>query len=104
MQENLWRCCDKDPLQFWKYTPAETSMMISASVEKHNIEMEIQSTLEARLCAIVLNANGVTKRGKKPFEINDFMPQKKEHFTSEQLEQMAQASVMKMGGEVEYKI
>lgn len=107
MQENSWTFCSIDPIMFWKYTPAETSMMISASVEKYNSEMKIRSSLEARLCAVVLNANGATKKNKKPYEMEDFMPvikKEKQHFTPEQLEQIAKAACMKMGGDVEYKI
>jgi hypothetical protein len=103
MQENSWRFCGIDPISFWKYTPSETSMMVSASVENRNQEIEFRSSLEARLCAIVLNANGVTKKNKKMFDLDDFMPVKKSKpMTPEQLEQIAKAAVMKMGGEVEY--
>lgn len=101
MQKNLYKYCGIDPVSFWKYTPGETSMMISASIENLETEYDIRNKLEARLCAVVLNANGVQKSGKKPFDVDDFLPHKRDRAKSaEELEQMALAATMRMGGEV----
>lgn len=99
MQINVFKFCGIDPISFWKYTPGETIMMITASIENIELENEVRNKLEARLCAIVLTANGATKPGKKPYDVDDFMPKKVSvPKTPEQLEQMALAATMKMGG------
>lgn len=101
MQTNVFKFCGIDPISFWKYTPGETIMMITASIENIELENEVRNKLEARLCAIVLTANGATKPGKKPYDVDDFMPKKVSvPKTPEQLEQMALAATMKMGGVV----
>jgi hypothetical protein len=92
-----------DPVHFWDYTPAETELMITVAAEKYNNEIEFESSLAARLCAVVMNANGATKQNKKPFETEDFQPKKqskKQQFTAEQYEMMAKAATIKMGGTV----
>lgn len=76
-------------------------MMVTASLENIELKNEIRNKLEARLCAVVLTANGATKAGKKPYTVEDFMPQEKATpKTPEQLEQMALAATMKLGGVV----
>ena len=102
MQENAFRFCNIDYLTFWKYTPAETTKMIVIAAEKESQNREFIATLEARLCAIVLNANGVTKKNKDLFDVEDFMPVSKKSSvkTVEQLEAMAQFAAMRMGGSV----
>lgn len=101
MQESLYQYCRKDPLEFWRYTPAETYLMISGAVKRQELEMEYQNTHWARLCAIIYNANGVTRKDKKPFEIEDFLPsEKKQKMTPELLEKKAMAETLKMGGKV----
>lgn len=101
MQTNLYKYANISPVDFWKYTPGETVMMISASIENLEFEHEITNKLEARLCAIVLSANGVLKPGKKPYGIEDFMPKKKDiPRTVEDLEQMAITATKRMGGVV----
>lgn len=101
MQNNIFKFCGIDPISFWKFTPGETLMMITASIENIELENEVRNKLEARLCAVVLTANGATKAGKKPYEVDDFMPKKKSvPKTPEQLEQQALAATMKMGGVV----
>lgn len=101
MQRNLYKYCGIDPISFWKYTPYETELMISTSIENMEFEYDIRNKLEARLCAVVLNANGVQKTGKKPFDVDDFMPKKRERARSaEELEHMALAATQRMGGEV----
>lgn len=105
MQVQLFRFCGKDPIEFWEYTPAETELMVQTASEKYSQEYEFNSAVQARLCAIVLNANGVTKKGKKPFEVNDFMPAKKSKpKTPEQLEHMAKTAAMRLGGSVTQKV
>lgn len=102
MQKSLFQYCRIDPISFWHYTPAETRLMILAAMEEKTQEYEYWNTLEARLCAVVYNANGVTRKDKKPFEIDDFMPndQKKQKMTPELLEKKAMAETLKMGGKV----
>jgi hypothetical protein len=103
MQENFYKYCGVDPIQFWRYTPAETTMMITAAIDNLTFEYDFRNRLEARLCAIVLTANGVMKSGRTPYDTKDFMPKKAEApKTAEQLEQMAIAAVTKLGGEVSY--
>ena len=101
MQTNLYKFAGVDPVSFWKYTPGETVLMISKSIENFTFKNEIQNKLEARLCAIVLTANGVLKSGKRPYDTDDFKPRKKTTPTKvEDLEQMAMRATMMMGGEV----
>ena len=104
MQENAFRFCNIDYISFWRYTPAETTKMIIIAAEKESQAREFTASLEARLCAIVLNANGVTKKNKELFDVEDFMPKKTSkksaEKTVEQLEQMAKFAAMRMGGSV----
>lgn len=102
MQTNLYKFCQIDPVSFWKFTPGETVMMLSASIENIELENEIRNKLEARLCAVVLTANGVMKSGKTPYSVEDFMPKKAKTLprSPEDLEKMAIAATMLMGGEV----
>lgn len=103
MQTNLYKFCGVDPISFWKFTPAETMIMIDAATDNYILEHEITSRLEARLCAVILTANGVMKHGKTPYDTEDFMPKEKTVAkTPEQLEQIAKAATMKLGGEVFY--
>lgn len=77
-------------------------MMISTSIENLEFEHDTRNKLEARLCAIVLNANGVQKTGKKPFDVEDFMPKGKAKVKSPaELEAIAMAATIKMGGKIE---
>lgn len=103
-QELLYRFCGIDPVKFWDYTSAETELMITTAAEKYNNEFEFQMNLEARLCAVILNANGRMKKGKKPFETMDFIPKattkKQQPLTAEQYEQIAKAATLKCGGVV----
>jgi hypothetical protein len=102
MQTNLFKFCQIDPISFWKYTPGETLMMITASIENIELRNEIKHKLEARLCAVVLTANGVMKSGKTPYGVDDFMPKKTKALprSPEDLEKMALTATMMMGGEV----
>jgi hypothetical protein len=101
MQTQLYKFSGIDPISFWKFTPGETVLMISTSIENATHAQELQNKLEARLCAVVLTANGVVKPGKKAYGIEDFMPSTKTKVKSiEDLEQMAMRSTMMMGGEV----
>ncbi|MCK9310671.1 MAG: hypothetical protein M0P26_00170 [Bacteroidales bacterium] len=102
MQTNLFKFCQIDPVAFWKYTPGETMMMITTSIENIELKNEIRHKLEARLCAVVLSANGVMKSGKTPYSVEDFMPkkQKARPKSPEELEKMALTATMMMGGEV----
>jgi hypothetical protein len=79
--------------------------MIEIASKKYNQELEYNSTLEARLCAIVLTANGHKKSNKKAYSVSDFMPVKKSTpKTPEQYEELAKAAAIKMGGHVEFTI
>lgn len=101
MQTNLYKYSGIDPVSFWKFTPGETVMMISASIENQVFELDTRNKLEARLCAVVLRANGVMKGRNKPFEIDDFMPKDKDVPKSpEDLERMAMMATKRMGGVV----
>lgn len=67
---------------------------------------EYQQSIDARLCAIVLNANGAKKEGKKQFEIKDFLPDhkaKKDKMTPEQYELMMLQKTIALGGTVNYR-
>jgi hypothetical protein len=105
MQSNMYKFCQVDPIIFWKYTPGESLMMITASIENIELKNEIRNRLEARLCAIVLTANGATKAGKKPYDVEDFMPKAKSvSRTPEEIERMALDATVKMGGVVSRSI
>jgi hypothetical protein len=79
-------------------------MMIEIAARKYSDEMEFTMSLEARLCAIVLNANGAKKKDKRAFEAADFLPpqkkKKKQVPTIEQYQEMMKVAVLKMGGTV----
>jgi hypothetical protein len=102
MQENLFKFCGIDPIKFWTFTPAETLMMVSSSIKNIELENEITNKLEARLCAVVLSANGVMKHSNTPYSMEDFMPKKNKTLpkSPEDLEKMALTATMMMGGEV----
>lgn len=80
--------------------------MISIASEIKQQDLEFTSVLEARLCAIVLTANGKTKKNKKVFETSDFLPpkiipkKKKRALTIEQHKEIMRAAVLKAGGTV----
>jgi hypothetical protein len=77
--------------------------MITTAIEKEKLEIEFTSILQARLCSVIMNANGALKSNKKPFEIEDFMPQakkKKPVLTIEQHKEVMKMAVLKMGGTI----
>lgn len=103
MQEQLYFFCGITPVDFWDFTPAETELMTLTASKKYEHEYEYQSYMDARLCAVILNANGAKKQNKKPFEVEDFLPQKKtnkKELTIEQHKEIMKAAVLKMGGTV----
>ena len=78
--------------------------MIEEASEKRNNELEFELRLNARLCAIIYNANGVKKDNYKTFEMKDFLPEKKEApQTVEELEYMVQMATLAAGGSVSNK-
>lgn len=70
--------CDKSPSEFWDYTPAETTLMIEEKSQKRKEEIEFELSLNARLCAIIYNANGAKKEGGGSFRMEDFLESREE--------------------------
>lgn len=69
-------------------------------------ELEYTQSIDARLCAIILNANSRLKQNKKPFETEDFLPTKNNNnaqLTAEQYEMKLLNSTRAMGGKIIYK-
>jgi hypothetical protein len=98
----LYSFCNISPLDFWKYTPAETTLMITEA----NSRFEFEQLISARLCTVILNANGATKENKKRFEIKDFMPEEKskiKKLTPEQYQLMMIQKTIAAGGTVNYR-
>ena len=98
----MYKLCGVNPLDFWRYTPAETNIMIEAAVEKRKEESDLNLALNARLCAIIYNANGVQKQNKKPFEMKDFLPEDKKNVphSVEDIELMVRNATIAAGGKV----
>ena len=100
----LFRLCKISPFDFWKFTPAETSLMIEQAGEQFKFEQEIHSQRHAELLTAVLNAPHFQKKDKKPHEVKEFLPQqKKEKPTVEQYELMLRNSTLALGGKINYQ-
>lgn len=102
-QKTLYKLCGVTPIEFWTYTPAETNIMIEAAVENRTEESDFNLALNARLCAVILNANGVQKKNKKPFEMKDFLPEensKRAPHSVEDIELMIRNATIAAGGNV----
>jgi len=76
--------------------------MIEAAVEKRKEESDLKLSLNARLCAIIYNANGVQKQNKKPFEMKDFLLEDKKRVphSVEDIELMIRNATIAAGGKV----
>lgn len=78
-------------------------MMIEEKSIKHDQELNLKLHLEARLCAIILNANGAKKDNNTHFEIKDFVGDNHQHDTPktiEDLELMVRNATLAAGGKV----
>jgi hypothetical protein len=82
MQRGLYRLCNISPLDFWKYTPAETELMIEAAKE----EFEVKMNLRAQFLSCLMNAPHVTRSDKKCWEPKHFLPEKEQELTADQIE------------------
>ena len=70
--------CDIRPSEFWDYTPAETTLMIDEKSKKYKEQTEFQLSLNARLCAVIYNANGAKKENGSLFTTDDFLEERTE--------------------------
>lgn len=99
--------CKKDPIEFWKYTPDETSLMINRSGENIKIEKEFEAQKHAEILTAIMNTSFgpyLKKGAKYPYEAEQFLPkQKKEKMTAEQYELALRQQTIAMGGTVTYK-
>jgi len=96
--------CGKDPLEFWKYTPSETVLMIEQAGEQLQYESDRELRRQSELLVAIMNAPHFHKQDKKPYDMDDFLPKKKKDKpTIEQYELMLRNSTIAMGGNVIYK-
>jgi hypothetical protein len=70
MEEINYKRIHLTPREFYAITPQEFIKMT-------DFWNEYEDRQTALICATICNANGATKPGKLPFEIEDFMPKKK---------------------------
>lgn len=73
----LYQLCDKDPSEFWYYTPAETAQMIDVKIKDRELRDKNDLVRRADLkCAMMNAAIGpyLKKREKFPYRIEDFLP------------------------------
>lgn len=95
--------CDKSPSEFWDYTPAEITLMIEEATKKQEQELDLRLNIEARLCSVIMNANGAKKENHRNFEMKDFLPDKTTHNTPknvEDFELMVRYATIAAGGHV----
>lgn len=69
-QTLMFRFCGVNFIDFWNYTPAETSTMVKIGQEK----LKYEAIIHAQLLQCVSNAPHFMGRGKKPRELNEFLP------------------------------
>jgi hypothetical protein len=87
MQKSLCRLCNKDPLEFWRFTPAETSLMIECALDK----LKYDDIRRAELLVCISNAPHFRRKDEKPHTLTDFYKDvKKEEYeqTAEEIEAM----------------
>lgn len=66
----MFRLCGVNYIDFWWYTPAETSAMLDIGNEKLKFEV-IQ---HAKILTWIANSSHLQKRDNKMWELNDFLP------------------------------
>jgi hypothetical protein len=81
MQRAFYSLCKKDPLEFRRYTPAETYLMLDVAKD----EFEFKRVLRAQLLMTISNAPHFTKENKNPATLEEFLGEKKE-MTPEEIE------------------
>jgi len=97
----MFRFCEIDPIEFWKYTPAETEIMITAAMKREEVKVYRQ----AQLLALICNVHGVTKRNSDHgYDIEDFLPEsmipKPKKRTVDQIWAEVMAANQALGGQV----
>ncbi len=73
----LYQLCDKDPSEFWYFTPAETAQMIDVRIKDRELQDKIELVRIADIKCWMMNANigPYLKKGEKlPYRIEDFLP------------------------------
>jgi hypothetical protein len=84
IQENLYKICKIPPAKAWMITPAEAEFRIRIDKEILEEENEYQQYIEARLCAVIMNANGARKEDDdSAFTVEDFLPQSSQEIPPE---------------------
>ncbi len=71
----MYRFCNVNFIEFWEFTPAESSAMLKIANEK----FEYDTIERAVLLLRISNAPHFTKQNKKPWELNDFLPDFAKH-------------------------
>lgn len=73
----LYQLCNKDPSEFWYYTPAETAQMIDVKIKDRELRDKNDLVRRADLkCGMTNAAVGpYLKKGEKfPYRIEEFLP------------------------------
>lgn len=86
--------------EFWKMTLKEFYLFLEGYREKIKIENEMQDRRTARICMVMANLQRDSKKRRKPYSEDDFIPKPKKKMTVEQIEIMLKGLTYAMGGEV----
>lgn len=77
------------PAEAWTVTPAEAEFLFLIDREKIEEETKYQQYVEARLCAVIMNANGARKEDDdSSFTVEDFLPDNIENIPLELQEEL----------------
>jgi len=82
-------------------TMKELLIYIEGYKIKYKLNNDLADRRTARICMILANINRDSKRRKKPYSEEDFIPKPKKKMTVEQMELLLKAITMSLGGEVE---
>jgi len=80
--------------------------MIDVAIETQNEETDLTLHLEARLCAVIMNANGAKTENRERFEMKHFLPDERrstQKMTPEQYEYALRMKTISAGGTVIYQ-
>ncbi len=66
----MCRLCGVSYIDFWDYTPAETSAMLDVANQK----LEYDTVKHAQILMWIANSRRVQRKDNRLFELNDFLP------------------------------
>jgi hypothetical protein len=83
-------------------TQAEAEFRFKIDKKTYDEEWEYRQTIDARLCVVILKANGVTKESGEQFDISDFMSSETEdvEIPPEAYDLLLRRMTKAMGGEI----